>query len=166
MKIEITANKPLVKYYLKNLKDEIFYFTNNEEFDLPPGWYNFILEYTGENIELTSIKVNDEDLRQYFYAGFFTEKATGKRLQPASAVWTEGYYSIWLHTEFGHLESFYMDNIRFLTVLQSRHGGQGVKAALYFNGAVNFFSELPKINTPAEEAIRKNIIQLRKNEFT
>lgn len=112
MKIEITANKPLVKYYLKNLKDEIFNFTNKEEFDLPPGWYNFILEYTGENIELTSIKVNDEDLRQYFYAGFFTEKATRKRLQPASAVWTEGYYSIWLHTEFGHMESFYMDNIR------------------------------------------------------
>jgi len=112
MKIEITANKPLGKYYLKNLKDQVIQFTNHESFDIPTGWYNFILEYTGEHIDLTDIKVNGETLRQYFYTGFFTESSTGKRFQPANAVWTEGYYSIWLHTEFGFLETFMQQNIR------------------------------------------------------
>ena len=112
MKIEVTANKPLGKYYLKNLKDEIINFTIGQEFDLMPGWYNFILEYTGENIELQSMKLNDEDLLHYFYSGFFTETSTGMRHQPANAVWTEGYWSIWLHTEFGMLETFMQQHIR------------------------------------------------------
>lgn len=112
MKIDISANKPLVKYYLKNLKEEIINFTNHQEFDTPQGWYNLIIEYTGESIELTGIHVNNETLRQYFYAGFFTEESTGKRYQPSSVLWTKGYWSIWLHTEYGHIESFYMDNIR------------------------------------------------------
>jgi hypothetical protein len=112
MKIEVFADKPLGKYYLQNLKDEIITFTNHKSFDVPPGWYNFILEYTGEHIDLSDIKVNGQTLRHYFYTGFFTEAKTGKRFQPANAVWTEGYYSIWLHTEFGMLEIFMQQNIR------------------------------------------------------
>lgn len=60
--------------------------------------------------------------------------------------------------------TFYKDNIRFLTVLQSRHGGSGTKVPLYFNGAVNFFSELPKVSTPEEIKTQNNIRQIRKNE--
>ena len=60
---------------------------------------------------------------------------------------------------------FYMDNIRFVSVLLSRHGGLGTKSPLYFNGAVNFYSELPRPGTPQEIARRKNIIQVRKNEI-
>ena len=56
---------------------------------------------------------------------------------------------------------FYKDNIRFVTVLLSRHGGAGTKAPLYFNGAVNFFSELPKADTPAENSLKKKIRSIR-----
>lgn len=59
---------------------------------------------------------------------------------------------------------FYKDNIRFLTVLASRHGGAGVKIPLYFNGAVNFFNELPIANSIEEEKRRLTIKQLRINE--
>jgi len=64
----------------------------------------------------------------------------------------------------GYNVKFYMDNIRFITVLQSRHGGAGVKSPLYFNGAVNFFSELPKAGTPDEVKLMSNIKQVRSNE--
>ena len=65
----------------------------------------------------------------------------------------------------GYDTKFYMDNIRFLTVLLSRHGGLGVKVPLYFNGAVNFYSELERPGTPAEIQKRKHVQQIRKNEF-
>ena len=60
---------------------------------------------------------------------------------------------------------FYKDNIRFLTVLQSRHGGTGTKAALYFNGAINFFQELPKAGTPEEEKLKRTIKYIRDHEI-
>ena len=56
---------------------------------------------------------------------------------------------------------FYKDNIRFLTVLQSRSGGTGVKVPLYFHGGVNFYSELPKPDTPEEEKQKRIITQIR-----
>lgn len=39
---------------------------------------------------------------------------------------------------------FFRDNIRFLEVLASREGGGGTVCPLYFDGAVNYFKELPK----------------------
>ena len=65
----------------------------------------------------------------------------------------------------GYNIKFYKDNIRFLSVLQSRHGGTGTKTPLYFNGAVNYFSELPKAGTPEETKLVKHITQIRKNEL-
>ena len=38
----------------------------------------------------------------------------------------------------------FKDNIRFLEVLASREGGGGIISPLYFDGAVNFFKELPR----------------------
>ena len=65
----------------------------------------------------------------------------------------------------GYDTKFYMDNIRFLTVLQSRHGGQGTKTPLYFNGAVNFFSELPKAGSKEEEKFYNTIKFIRDKEI-
>lgn len=39
---------------------------------------------------------------------------------------------------------YFRDNIRFLEILGGREGGAGIVCPLYFNGAVNFFTELPK----------------------
>jgi hypothetical protein len=38
----------------------------------------------------------------------------------------------------------FKDNIRFLEIITSRDGGAGTICPLYFNGAVNYFKELPK----------------------
>jgi len=65
----------------------------------------------------------------------------------------------------GYDIKFYRDNIRFMSVLISRDGGLGIKVPLYFNGACNFFSELPKPLSPEEDARKKNIQQIRNNEI-
>lgn len=44
---------------------------------------------------------------------------------------------------FGYKIVQFKDNIRFLEVLASRHGGGGTICPLLFDGAVNFFKELP-----------------------
>ena len=58
---------------------------------------------------------------------------------------------------------FYRDNIRFISVLQSRHGGAGTKIPIYFNGAVNYASELPLPKTAEEEKYKRIINQVRQN---
>lgn len=40
--------------------------------------------------------------------------------------------------------TFFKDNIRFLEILGGREGGGGTICPLFFDGAVNFFKELPK----------------------
>lgn len=44
---------------------------------------------------------------------------------------------------YGYKITQFKDNIRFLEVLASRHGGGGTICPLLFDGAVNFFKELP-----------------------
>jgi len=58
-----------------------------------------------------------------------------------------GLFSPFRHeikTYYGYDISFFKDNIRFLEILGGREGGGGTICPLYFDGAVNFFKELPK----------------------
>lgn len=69
----------------------------------------------------------------------------------------------------------FRDNIRFLEILGGREGGAGTICPLYFDGAVNYFKELPlptdkdsinSILTLLNQKIRKNVrkpIQRRKS---
>ena len=112
MKISVDSSKPIQKYYLLDLHDKRIQFDEGVEFSTPTGWYNFIVEYSGEHIDITDIKINDESIGHFLHTGFFTEETTGKVFQPANAVWTEGHYSIWLHTEIGCLISTVSGGIR------------------------------------------------------
>jgi len=44
---------------------------------------------------------------------------------------------------YGYDIVFFKDNIRFLEILGGREGGGGIICPLYFDGAVNYFKELP-----------------------
>lgn len=44
----------------------------------------------------------------------------------------------------GYDITFFKDNIRFFEILGGREGGAGTICPLYFDGAVNYFKELPK----------------------
>jgi hypothetical protein len=44
---------------------------------------------------------------------------------------------------YGYDITFFKDNIRFLEILGGREGGAGAICPLYFDGAVNYFKELP-----------------------
>lgn len=60
-----------------------------------------------------------------------------------------GLFSPFRHeiAEFlGYDITFFKDNIRFLEILGGREGGGGTICPLYFDGAVNYFKELPLPN--------------------
>lgn len=66
----------------------------------------------------------------------------------------------------GYDIKYFKDNIRFLEILGGREGGAGTICPLYFNGAVNYFKELPSYNNEAELKITKQIIENnRRNEW-
>lgn len=57
-----------------------------------------------------------------------------------------GLFSPFLHELKTYLEYdilFFKNNIRFLEIIGGREGGGGIVCPLYFDGAVNFFKELP-----------------------
>jgi hypothetical protein len=60
----------------------------------------------------------------------------------------------------------FKDNIRFLEIMVSRDGGAGTICPLYFDGAVNYFKELPKPNDyQSMEKVRDLLqkIRIKKN---
>lgn len=65
----------------------------------------------------------------------------------------------------GYDIQFFRDNIRFLEILGGREGGAGTICSLYFNGAVNYFKELPKSDQKTDmEIVKQNVIKNRQNE--
>jgi len=60
-----------------------------------------------------------------------------------------GLFSPFRHEIPSYLDydiTFFKDNIRFLEILGGREGGGGTICPLYFDGAVNYFKELPLPN--------------------
>ena len=54
----------------------------------------------------------------------------------------------------------FKDNIRFMEIIISRDGGAGTVCPLYFDGATNFFSELP---LPNDTEKMSNVYKFLKN---
>lgn len=50
----------------------------------------------------------------------------------------------------GYDITIFKDNIRFLEIVGGREGGAGTICPLYFDGAVNYFKELPKSDNEKE----------------
>lgn len=62
---------------------------------------------------------------------------------------------------FGYDISKLRDNVRFLEILINRGGSPGGIIALYFDGAVNYFSELPRADDPKIQNVYKSLQDMR-----
>ena len=73
-----------------------------------------------------------------------------------------GLYSPFRHKipeYLGYDIKFFQDNIRFLEIIGGREGGGGVICPLYFDGAVNYFKELPLPSDSEQMARTYNFIK-------
>lgn len=63
----------------------------------------------------------------------------------------------------GYNIELFKNNIRFLEVLYNRNGNANVTTALYFDGAINIFRELPPPNTPEIRRAEEWLVRKRQN---
>jgi hypothetical protein len=61
----------------------------------------------------------------------------------------------------GYDITFFRDNIRFMEILGGREGGGGTTCPLYFDGAVNYFKELPEPKDSKLKAVYDYINTIR-----
>ena len=112
MKLSITSTKPIKKFYLKDVAGKNYDIELDKEQNIPHQWYELLVPYMGEHIEIKDILINDESIKENIYTGFYTDRE-GKRHQPATAVWSEGgVFSLWIHTEPGRIWQRFADQIR------------------------------------------------------
>jgi len=98
MKISVDSNVKIQKSFLLNLYNERIDFVIDKDFDLPDGWYELNLPYTGTKTEISDIKINGETIKWPIYTGWYID-GNGTRHQPATAMWDNGgVFKIWLHT--------------------------------------------------------------------
>ena len=64
----------------------------------------------------------------------------------------------------GYDVKFFKDNIRFLEILGGREGGAGTVCPLYFDGAVNYFKELPLPNDTIQMQKVRQLLQTIRND--
>ena len=83
--------------------------------------------------------------------GLGDNKTTQRDFNVIMALYSPFRYGVQQY--FNYDVTFFKDNIRFLEILGGREGGAGTICPLYFDGAVNYFKELPKPHD--EENLRR-----------
>ena len=102
MKITIDSTHILDDYFLIDLYGNKIAFENDKTFDLGEGWHELNIPYTGQQNEITDVKINDHSIGYLLHTSFYID-GLGKRHQPASAIWDQnGVMKLWLHTNLGY----------------------------------------------------------------
>jgi replicative DNA helicase len=94
--------------------------------------------------------------------GLGETKLTGRDCDIALGVFSPARYE--LDSFRGYNISLLQDNFRSLHVLKYRSGSPNGVVGLYFNGAVNYFDELPKPKTPELQEIYNYIRSNKQNQ--
>ncbi len=95
--------------------------------------------------------------------GLGDNKTTQRDFNVIVGLYSPFRYSV--PSYFGYDVTFFKDNIRFLEILGGREGGAGTICPLYFDGAVNYFKELPKPdNKEGIKNVYRFIEKIRNNE--
>lgn len=98
-------------------------------------------------------------------ANLADNKATSRDINICLSLFSPYKYELQNH--LGYDITKLKDNIRFLEVLINRDGSQNGVIALYFDGAVNYFREMPPAKNKEEiERIYKYLENIRKPKIT
>jgi hypothetical protein len=110
IKISIESTNEIKKFIVEDLYRKNFQVNVNELFDIDSDWFLVKIPYEGIKNEILSIAVNDANIDYLIYTGYF-ENIKNEKFQPATAVWEEGFFKIWLHKNVGYLKHCLIDQI-------------------------------------------------------
>jgi hypothetical protein len=74
---------------------------DNNMYDMSEQWHCLKVKYTGRKLEILDLFINDQSVKHLLYTGYFQSKKSGKIYQPATAVWEEGHFVLWMHPNLG-----------------------------------------------------------------
>lgn len=90
--------------------------------------------------------------------GLATNKETSRNADNVFALFAPDRYGIEEYDGYDIVRI--QDHFRMLMILKSRDGESNVRIPLYFDGAVNYFRELPKSNDPQMSQVYKKVDEL------
>lgn len=73
----------------------------NGEYEMSEQWHCLKVKYTGQKLKILDIFLNDQSIKHLIYTGYFKSKKDGKIYQPATGVWEEGDFVLWIHPNLG-----------------------------------------------------------------
>ena len=74
---------------------------HNNIYDMEEQWHCLKVKYAGQKLEILDLFINDQSIKYLIYTGYFESKKDGKIYQPATAVWEEGNFVLWIHPNLG-----------------------------------------------------------------
>lgn len=95
--------------------------------------------------------------------GLGDNKSTQRDANIVMGLFAPDRYKIEMHN--GYDIKFLRDRYRQLSILKDRDGEANKKVPLFFNGAIDLFRELPKLDNPqGMRGLKEHIIELNKNK--
>lgn len=108
--IKINSSEPIESFILEDLSGNQTIAKNNQLVELDQDWHLLKVAYNGTYNEIESIRIDDHDIRYLIYTGY-VENTKSERFQPATALWEEGVYNLWIHPNVGIMTYHYINQI-------------------------------------------------------
>ena len=112
LKITLVSDIQITSFWMEPVNGAPFLVENNIEFECEFDWHLLRLPYEGTKIEITDILINDESIEELLYTSYF-QRDTGEIHQPSCAVWAEGNFKLWVHTNPGLYKAFVREQVTY-----------------------------------------------------
>jgi hypothetical protein len=136
---------------LLNLRETITKFSNNDCIILRDLYKYAICNVQQQSLEKEGNESFKLDRMSPSSDGLADSKNTSKDFNTLFGIYNPHKYKV--NNYHGYDITKFKKQIRFLEIIENREGEGNETIALYFNGAVNYFEELPKPSDPNLNAI-------------
>jgi hypothetical protein len=136
---------------LLNLRETISKFSNNDCIILRDMYKFTICNVQKKRLEKEGNESFKLDRMSPSSDGLADSKNTSKDFNTLFGIYNPHKYKV--NNYLGYDISRFKKKIRFLEIIENREGEGNETVALYFNGAVNYFEELPKPNDTGISAV-------------
>jgi hypothetical protein len=101
--IEVVSTDGVDHFFLEDLHGVKTKQANNKPFVCSSDWHLLTIPYTGNHIEITDVKVNNESIKHLIYTGYFRSNVTNKLVMPCTSVYEAGEFRLWIHPNLGYM---------------------------------------------------------------
>lgn len=132
--VSIESDHTIENFEVEDLFRNNITVNNNQNFDVASDWFLIKVPYCDVKNEIKKIKLNHVDIGYLMYTGWF-ENAKNEVFQPASAVWEDGFFKLWLHKNIGYY--------KWSLITQIANGDFGKNLFEKYMLTVDYSTELP-----------------------